>query len=56
MKVTGRGKSGGYRVIYYFVVENLVWWITIYDKVRKEDLSASEKERILELVKRIKDR
>ncbi len=30
MKITGRGKRGGYRVIYYFVDEDTVWLITIY--------------------------
>ena len=55
MKTEGRGKRGGYRVVYYFLsVENRVWLITIYDKVRQEDLSPAEQKRIAELVRAIK--
>lgn len=55
MGAKGRGKRGGYRVVYYLVVENKVWLITIYDKVRKEDLSPAEEERLLRLVRLIKE-
>jgi mRNA-degrading endonuclease RelE of RelBE toxin-antitoxin system len=54
MKVHGRGKSGGYRVIYYLFTENTVWLLTIYDKVQKEDLTAAEEKRIFELIQAIK--
>lgn len=54
MKVTGRGKSGGYRVIYYLFTQDTVWLVTIYDKVQSEDLSPSEKARVAELVQEIK--
>lgn len=55
MKAKGKGKRGGYRVIYYLVVEETVWLITIYDKVQKEDLSPAEKTRVLKLVQLIKN-
>lgn len=37
MPAKGRGKRGGYRVVYYFVLDNTVWLLTIYDKVQKEN-------------------
>jgi hypothetical protein len=54
MKVQGKGKRGGYRVIYYLFLEESVWLVTIYDKVRREDLSPAEQKRVAELVKAIK--
>jgi mRNA-degrading endonuclease RelE of RelBE toxin-antitoxin system len=54
MKGIGRGKRGGYRVIYYFVNGDTVWLITIYDKVKQEDLSSSEQSRIRQLIREIK--
>ncbi len=54
MKVHGRGKSGGYRVVYYLYTENTVWLLTIYDEVSKEDLTAAEEKRILKLIQSIK--
>ena len=46
-----RGKRGGYRVVYYFVVnENEVWLLTIYDKVKRENLTAAEATRIAKLI------
>ena len=55
MRAQGRGKQGGYRVIYYFAISNTVWLITIYDKVQKQDLSAAEKKQIQKLVQQIKE-
>ncbi|MBI1877293.1 MAG: type II toxin-antitoxin system RelE/ParE family toxin [Chloroflexi bacterium] len=54
MKAKGKGKRGGYRVIYYLAVQDKVWLITIYDKVRQENLSPEEQLRISELVREIK--
>ena len=54
MSAKGRGKSGGYRVVYYFVLENTVWLITIYDKVQKENLSPEEEKIIQGLIQKIK--
>ena len=56
MKITGRGKRGGYRVVYYFVEGDAIWLITIYDKVRQENLSSSEQSRIRQLVQEIKQK
>ncbi len=56
MKGRSRGKSGGYRVVYYLFVENRVWLLTIYDKVQKEDLTAAEEKQVLQLIQAIKAR
>ena len=42
------GKSGGFRVVYYFVDNNRVFLMTIYSKTQKENISESE---LLELLK-----
>lgn len=56
MAARGRGKRGGYRVVYYFFVEHTVWLITIYDKVNKENLSPTEEREIHRLIQEIKKR
>ena len=46
---TPTGKSGGFRVVYYFVDNNnKVFLMTIYSKTQKENLSENE---LLELLK-----
>lgn len=55
MPAKGRGKRGGYRVIYYLVTGNTAWLITIYDKVQKEDLSPAEERIIGQVVQKIKE-
>ena len=37
-----RGKSGGFRVIYYVVIEEQVVLLTIYTKTQREDISSAE--------------
>lgn len=54
MKAAGRGKRGGYRVVYYYVTDNTVWLLTVYDKVRQENLSPAEQKRIQDLIQSIK--
>lgn len=54
MSAKGRGKRGGYRVVYYFVHEDTVWLLTIYDKVQKEDLSPEEEKIIQGLIQKIR--
>ncbi len=44
---TRRGKSGGYRVIYYLVTDERCLLVTIYSKVDQEDVSADVIRRIL---------
>jgi hypothetical protein len=40
----GKGKRGGLRVIYYYLVTDAqIWLVTVYDKGEVEDLSAAEK-------------
>lgn len=47
----GKGKSGGVRVIYYWVTaEDQILMLTIYGKGEKEDLSAADLKRIVKLV------
>ena len=46
---TPTGKSGGFRVVYYFVDrDNKVFLMTIYSKTQKENISENE---LLELLK-----
>jgi len=51
----GRGKRGGYRMIYYLVKGNTVWLLSMYDKVEKENLSPSEARAIGQVVEKIKE-
>ena len=47
----GKGKSGGLRVIYYWVTaEDQIVMLTIYGKGEKEDLSVADLKRIVKLV------
>ncbi|NPA59781.1 MAG: hypothetical protein GXO30_04875, partial [Epsilonproteobacteria bacterium] len=46
---TPTGKSGGFRVVYYFIDENdKIFLMSIYSKTQKENLSENE---MLELLK-----
>ncbi|MBI5052221.1 MAG: hypothetical protein HZC38_05165 [Chloroflexi bacterium] len=57
MKAKARGKRSGYRVIYYFITdENEVWLITIYDKVKQENLSSDESSRVAKIIREIKEK
>ena len=42
-----RGKSGGYRVIYYVALPTKIVLLTIYSKSEQENISAKEIERIV---------
>jgi len=42
-----RGKSGGYRVIYYLVTNERCLLVTIYSKVDQDDVSIEAIRRIL---------
>ena len=46
MKMTGKGKSGSYRVVYYFCLGNRIFLLTIYAKGAKEDLTPDDKKAI----------
>lgn len=48
----GSGKRGGVRVIYYWrKAQNQIYFLLIYSKGRKDDLSAEETALLRELVK-----
>ena len=52
MKLQGRGKSSGARVIYYYVdLQGEIWFLDIYSKSIKEDLSESEKKKLYKFIK-----
>ena len=47
----GKGKRGGLRVIYYhFPDDEQIWFLTIYGKNEADDLSASQKKSLKELI------
>jgi hypothetical protein len=51
----GKGKSGGVRVIYYWLrSDEQIFLLTLYGKGEKEDLSAAEFKRIVKLVGELK--
>ena len=41
-KAAGRGKSGGFRVIYYVQLADSVTLLTIYTKTEQTDISVRE--------------
>jgi hypothetical protein len=53
MKITGKGKRGGYRVICYFKLEQTVFLLTAYSKTQKEDLSPDDKRLISEMIEQL---
>ena len=50
----GKGKSGGYRIYYYFCFETKVYLLRLYPKSNTEELSLKEKIEIFEIIKTIK--
>ena len=51
----GKGKSGGVRVIYYWLkADDQIFLLTLYGKGEKEDLSAAELKRIVKLIEELK--
>ena len=52
----GMGKSGGVRVIYFFVDHRgIVYLIAAYPKSRKQDLTADDKKLMRKLTRMFKD-
>jgi mRNA-degrading endonuclease RelE of RelBE toxin-antitoxin system len=51
-----RGKSGGYRVIYYVALPTKIVLLTIYSKSEQENIDAKEVERIVAAFNRRSDR
>jgi hypothetical protein len=51
----GRGKSGGYRVVYFFLAEpGRIYMAAIYEKSRMENLSAADQNVLAKLAAQIK--
>jgi mRNA-degrading endonuclease RelE of RelBE toxin-antitoxin system len=51
----GRGKRGGARVIYFYrSTADVVYFLDIYAKSVKEDLTPADKQQLKELVNRLK--
>ena len=47
----GKGKSGGVRVIYYWAkADEQIFFLTIYGKGEKENLSAADLKRVVKLL------
>lgn len=46
----GRGKSGGARVIYFWRREEILYFLDMYSKNEKEDLSAAELKALVKLI------
>lgn len=56
LKVMNKGKSGGFRVDYLDIPEKgKLYFIVLYPKNVKEDLSPDEKKMIARLVKQLKE-
>jgi mRNA-degrading endonuclease RelE of RelBE toxin-antitoxin system len=54
MKLTGTGKSGGARIIYYYVdLKGEIWFLDLYMKKVKEDLTENEKKRLFRFIKEV---
>jgi mRNA-degrading endonuclease RelE of RelBE toxin-antitoxin system len=51
----GKGKRGGFRVIYFYrAAADVVYFLDIYAKAVKEDLTPADKRQLKELVNRLK--
>jgi len=52
MRMQGRGKSGGARIIYYFVdLRGEIWLLDVYLKSDKDNLTSSEKQKLYAFIK-----
>jgi hypothetical protein len=58
LKSASKGKSGGFRVCYYFhdVDVSRIYLITLYPKNEKEDLTPNEKKELKEIADLLKKR
>ena len=51
----GKGKSGGYRAIYYYFSEDVpIYLLAIYAKNQQVDLTAAQKTRLTDLAEQLK--
>jgi hypothetical protein len=54
MKLKGTGKSGGARAIYYYVdLRGEIWFLDLYLKKDKADLTEHDKKRIFRFIKEV---
>lgn len=51
---TNQGKSGSYRVIYFTVYNNTLWFVDIYDKHDTANLTDRQKNKLIRLSKLLK--
>lgn len=52
MRLGSKGKSGGARVVYYFIdLRGEVWLLDIYAKSEKEELTENEKKNLYRIIK-----
>jgi hypothetical protein len=52
--IQGRGKSGGVRVIYYWIKDNQqIYMLVVYPKSKKDDLTGKETAMLREFVKEL---
>ncbi len=55
IKASGRGKSGGARVIYYwFVDDHQIFFLDVYSKNEKSDLTKRELRELVTILKELK--
>lgn len=55
MAIRRQGKKGGARVIYYFKLDTEIWFLDLYAKNDKADLSPTEKKIVSRNVATIKE-
>jgi mRNA-degrading endonuclease RelE of RelBE toxin-antitoxin system len=52
LRLRGRGKSGGARVVYYYVdFRGEIWLLQVYAKSAKADLTVAERSKIYRFIK-----
>ncbi len=54
MRIGGKGKRGGARVIYYLRVKKEIWFLDIYAKGNRKDLNNVERKSIAEFINELK--
>ncbi len=55
LKGASKGKSGGFRVCYYYLVGESLFLLHMYGKNEQENLTAGEKKELKALVKMLKE-
>lgn len=53
MSRANKGKSGGYRIYYFFVVGEKIYLLRLFAKGKQDELSIKEKIQIAEIIKAI---